>query len=231
MQLLLATAASLAGVHTLVGVDHSIPFVVLGRARGWSLGRTLWITSVCGAGHVASSVAIGGAGVALGLALDSLAWLEAARGRMAAALLIGFGLGYASWAYWRGLRGRPHCHVHAHADGTVHDHAHAHAGAHLHPHGAGRGLTPWVLFVIFVLGPCEPLIPLMMVPAMSQAWLGLTAVVFVFGAVTIATMIGVVTVGFLGVRLDRFRPIERHLDVVAGLTIAASGVAVVWIGI
>ena len=38
---LITTAAYLAFLHTLVGVDHSLPFVVLGKARGWSLRRTL----------------------------------------------------------------------------------------------------------------------------------------------------------------------------------------------
>ena len=34
---LLGTAASLAIFHTLIGVDHSLPFVAISRARGWSL--------------------------------------------------------------------------------------------------------------------------------------------------------------------------------------------------
>jgi sulfite exporter TauE/SafE len=231
LSLLLVSAGSLAVFHTVIGIDHAIPFVVLGRARRWTLARTLWITSLCGAGHVASSIVIGGIGVALGVALDSLTWVEQARGDVAAAVLIGFGLAYAAWAYWRGLRSRPHTHVHAHADGTVHDHTHDHQSEHLHPHGEARGLTPWVLFVIFLLGPCEPLIPLMMVPAMHHAWFQLIALVTVFAVGTILTMIGVVTVGFVGLKLDRLRPIEQHVDVVAGLTIAASGVAVMWLGI
>ena len=34
-----------------------------------------------------------------------------------------------------------------------------HHGEHMHPHLVGASLTPWALFVIFVFGPCEPLIP------------------------------------------------------------------------
>ena len=113
MTLLLGATASLAIVHTLLGVDHSLPFVALGRARGWTLMRTLLVTAVCGAGHVASSVAIGAFGVALGIATDALLWLESARGELAAALLIGFGLAYAAWAVWRRLRGREGAHLHA----------------------------------------------------------------------------------------------------------------------
>ena len=71
--LLLGSAASLAAVHTLIGVDHSIPFIVMGRARGWSLRRTLGVTGACGLVHVASSVLIGLVGV--GLASRSTVWL------------------------------------------------------------------------------------------------------------------------------------------------------------
>ncbi|MCY4616778.1 MAG: hypothetical protein OXC71_10370, partial [Chloroflexi bacterium] len=77
---LLGTAASLAIVHTLIGIDHSLPLAALGRARGWALRRTLLVTGVCGAGHVASSVVIGAAGVGLGVATDSLLQIESARG-------------------------------------------------------------------------------------------------------------------------------------------------------
>ena len=77
---LLGTTASLAVLHTVLGVDHSLPFIVLGRARGWSLRRTLGITGACGVVHVASSVLIGLGGVALGIALDRLSLLESSRG-------------------------------------------------------------------------------------------------------------------------------------------------------
>ena len=43
---LLSTAAILGIVHTILGPDHYVPFVAMGRARGWSLGRTLGITAV-----------------------------------------------------------------------------------------------------------------------------------------------------------------------------------------
>ena len=54
--LLLSTAAALALFHTLAGVDHSIPFIVLGRARGWSLRRTLRLPSPPSIGLEASPV-------------------------------------------------------------------------------------------------------------------------------------------------------------------------------
>ena len=210
--LLLGATASLAIVHALLGVDHSLPFVALGRARGWTLARTLLVTAVCGAGHVASSVAIGVLGVALGIATDALLWLESARGELAAALLIGFGLAYAAWAVWSRLRGRDGAHLHAGAD------------------GAARA-TPWALFIVFVLGPCEPLIPLMVVPGIAGDWLTVAAVVGVFGLLTVAVMLLAVAVACSGVGLLAGNRLARHADLAAGLVVAASGAAVLWLGL
>ncbi|MYN64217.1 MAG: hypothetical protein F4X11_04205 [Acidobacteria bacterium] len=210
--LLLGTAASLAVVHTLLGIDHSLPFVALGRARGWALRRTLLVTALCGGGHVASSVVIGAVGVGLGIATDALLWLESARGELAAALLIGFGLAYAAWAVWRGLRGP--------------DAACLHGGSA----GADR-VTPWALFIVFVLGPCEPLIPLMVVPAIARDWLAVAAVVGVFGLLTVAVMLAAVAAAWRGVTLLGAGRIGRHADVAAGLVVAASGAAVLFLGL
>ena len=231
LSLLLGSAGAVATLHTLIGVDHSIPFIALGRARGWSLRRTLGVTGVCGLVHVASSVLIGLVGVMLGVALDWLSWLESVRGQVASTLLIGFGLAYAAWAVWNERRGRGPDHLHRHADGTVHSHRHHHHGEHLHSHDLERGVTPWALFIIFAFGPCEALIPLMMVPAMVQSWFQLVAVIGVFGLFTLATMLVTVTLGVLGLSQVRLRGFERRLDVLAGLTVAASGVAVLFLGL
>ena len=213
--LLLGATASLAIVHTLLGVDHSLPFVALGRARGWTLSRTLLITAICGAGHVASSVAIGLVGVGLGIATDALMWVESARGELAAALLFGFGMAYAAWALWKPLRSRQ---------------SHGRDGEPV-ASDASR-ITPWALFIVFVLGPCEPLIPLMVVPGIAGDWLAVAAVVAVFGLLTVAVMLLAVAAAFRGATLIRAGGwLGRHADVAAGLVVAASGAAVLWLGL
>lgn len=231
VSVLLGTTAMVAIVHALVGIDHSLPFIAMARARKWSLRRTVAITIVCGVGHVASSVAIGGLGALAGSTLESLAWVESARGELAAGLLIGFGLGYAAWTTWRTRRDLVHTHEHAHGDGTVHMHPHDHHGEHLHVHGVESRLTPWALFVVLLLGPCEPLIPLMVVPAMSQSWLALAAVVGVFGVLTVVTMTVTVVVGYRGLDMFPGRRVGRYADPIAGLVTAASGAAVLLLGI
>lgn len=234
---LLATAISIGFMHTLIGVDHSLPFVVLGRARGWSLRKVLAITAACGLAHVLSSVVIGVAGISVGVALERLEIIEGVRGSLATWLIIGFGLTWAAWAFIRSRRGERHSHGHVHADGSVHAHGHDHASEHQHAHeeavdGRKLGLMAfWSLFLIFAFGPCEALIPMLMFPAMEHAWGVVVLVTAAFGLTTIGTMLAVVGAAYVGLGQLSLRRIERHADVFAGLTIAASGVALSLFGL
>ena len=91
------TAASIGFFHTLLGPDHYLPFIVISKARKWSLWKTNLITFICGIGHVASSVIIGFIGIFLGVAVNKLTPIEASRGSVAAWLMIAFGLVYFIW--------------------------------------------------------------------------------------------------------------------------------------
>ncbi len=240
---LVSAAVGIGFVHTLVGIDHTLPFVVLGKARGWSLRRTLWITGLCGGGHVASSVLLGGAGIGLAIFATGLDlqeghhWMEgrvgvfesieAVRGDLAAWALVAFGLTYAGWSLAR--RRRQQRHVHAHAGGLVHSHEPPGAGGHEHsnaPAAGVAGLTAWSLFVIFVLGPCEPLIPILMVPAFQVGLWAVVPVTLAFGVTTIATMAGVVALAYRGLEFVRFRRLRAHVHTLSGLAIASSGLAI-----
>lgn len=226
--MLASAAAAIAFAHTVLGPDHYLPFVAMARARGWSLARTLRITLLCGAGHLAGSVLLGLAGIALGLQLSSLTWLESVRGSLAAWLLIGFGLAYTAWGLRQAQRNRRHTHWHHH-DGVTHVHEHSHHDAHVHVHEAhagSRSLTPWVLFVIFILGPCEPLIPLLMYPAARVDPTGVIVVTAVFGIVTVLTMLVTVAIALSGLKAFRFGRFERYGQALAGAAILACGLGV-----
>ena len=230
---LLSAALSVGAVHTVTGVDHSLPFVVLAKARKWSLARTCALVLACGAIHVLSSVALGLVGIYTGEALTSLLAVEEHRGSLAGWLLIGFGLAYAAWGLVQSRRARTHSHVHVHEDGTVHDHEHDHHAEHLHPHADPSGrryVTGWALFVIFGLGPCEPLIPMMMA-AHSTGGAAVVALVCAgFGLVTLATMVAVVVIGYRGLSFARLPSLERHAHALAGGAIAVSGLTVALLG-
>ena len=110
METTFAVAVGIGFLHTLLGPDHYLPFIVIGRARHWRLGRTLALAMACGLGHVGSSVALGLAGAALGAGLFELEALETRRGDLAGWSLLLFGLGYTAWGVWRAMRqiGRAH---------------------------------------------------------------------------------------------------------------------------
>jgi len=232
ISILAGTAALVGFGHTLCGPDHYLPFIVMGKARKWTLAKTMWITFLCGLGHVLSSVLLGLIGVAFGLALGKLEAFEAYRGNLAAQALIIFGFTYCVWGIHRAVRHKPHSHSHTHAGSVEHAHTHSHTHSHAHPHGAARkNVTPWVLFTIFVLGPCEPLIPLIMYPAAEHSIAGMVWVAIVFSAVTIGTMMSVVLVSVWSTGLIKLGAAERFSHALAGAAICCSGLAIQFLGL
>lgn len=233
IMVLAGTAASIGFLHTLFGPDHYLPFIMMARARRWSSVKTILITVLCGIGHVGSSVVLGAAGVILGFSLNKLISFEAFRGNFAAWLIIGFGFIYFIWGVLRALRNKPHSHWHIHQDGNKHQHDHFHVENHTHTHNKkiSATITPWVLFTIFVLGPCEPLIPILMYPASENSIFGLVFVTLIFCLVTILTMVAVVIAMLSGINLIPFGKFERYMHAAAGLMICLSGLAIVFIGL
>jgi len=254
--LLAGTAAGLGLVHTVIGPDHYLPFIVIGRARNWTLRKTLLVSFFAGLGHILSSVVLGFVGVALGIAVARLEGVESARGAIAACLLIGFGLAYFIWGLRRAWRGKPHTHPHLHdheedhvhphgpdlgphdpAHVHVHQHAHTHThelAEHAHLHGEvprKANITPWVLFTIFVFGPCEPLIPLVMYPAARHSAAGVVLVAGAFGLVTIATMLAIIAAVSFGASFVKLGKLERYSHALAGLMIFVSGLVVQFLGL
>ena len=76
------------------------------------------------------------------------------------------------------------------------DHEHDHHKEHVHAHPNRKGIvTFWSLFIVFALGPCEPLIPMLMVPAFAHDWALVWQVTGVFAGVTIVTMVGMSMIG------------------------------------
>jgi sulfite exporter TauE/SafE len=230
---LATTAAAIGFVHTLLGPDHYVPFIVLATARGWSRAKTSAITLLCGAGHVLSSIVLAVVGLALGVAVSRLTAIETTRGRLASWALIAIGLLYGAWGLRKALAGA-HGHVHL-GGGHAAMHALTHAQAHGPEHAAAAArrvpLGPWALFIVFVLGPCEPLIPLLLYPAATSSLAGTVVVIGVFAATTIGTMLGLVLLGAAGVRHVHVGVLERYSHALAGAAILACGLAIRFFGL
>ncbi len=230
---LIITAATIGFFHTILGPDHYLPFVMISWARKWSTFKTVVITFLCGIGHIASSVVLGLIGVAFGLAVQKLEFLESARGSIAAWFFIGFGLVYFVWGFRRAYRKKAHTHSHIHGVSVLHSHTHNHQAEHIHIHDdkSAINITPWVLFIIFTFGPCEPLIPILMYPAAKNSMFGLIVVTLVFGATTICTMLGLVLLTKAGVDFIKLPRLERFSHAIAGATILLCGLAIQFLGL
>jgi nickel/cobalt exporter len=229
------TAASLGFVHTILGPDHYLPFIMISWARKWSTFKTVIITFLCGIGHIASSVVLGIVGIILGLAVGKIEGWESSRGKIAAWLLIAFGLAYFVWGIRQAYRKKVHTHSHLHPAEESHEHSHEHTHeskhSHLHLESGKVSITPWVLFIIFVFGPCEPLIPLLMYPAAQNSSIGLILVTATFGIATISTMLVVVILAKSGINLLPLSKLNRYSHALSGFAILLCGLAIAFLGL
>lgn len=109
---------------------------------------------------------------------------------------------------------------------------HSHNGEYPHIHPTKlKELTPWILFIIFVFGPCEPLIPLVMYPAAKGKMLTVAIVALIFGLTTIATMVLIVLTSSSVLSKLPLRKLERYSHALAGLVIFLCGRAIKFLGL
>jgi sulfite exporter TauE/SafE len=230
--LLSITAVSLGFLHTVLGPDHYLPFIVLSQAKGWSVRKTMIITFLCGLGHVLSSVVLGLVGIGVGISVNKLVSAESFRGNIAGWLFIAFGLVYMVISIRNLIKKHRHSHSHFHFGGQKHEHDHDHYEQHTHIHEKETvSTTPWILFLIFVFGPCEPLIPILMYPAAENNISGAIFVSVLFSVVTIGTMMSIVLAFKLGLSKISLKPIEKYNHLIAGSLIFFSGIAITFFGL
>ena len=206
---LMLTAISIGIIHTLLGPDHYVPFIVLSKTRGWSVRKTAAITAACGAGHILSSVALGLVGAWLGISILKLEAFDGVRGSIATWAFIAFGLVYFAWGIGRAFSKK------------------AKEGI-----SQKASLTAWTLFIIFVLGPCEPLIPVLMYPALSGGGVSaMFAVAAVFGIATIATMLTAVLSACYGLNFINIKSMQKWSHAAAGFAVLACGLSMQFLGL
>jgi hypothetical protein len=128
--LLVGAVAAVGVLHTIVP-DHWLPIALIARERGWSSAETARAALQAGTGHVLSTLAIGLAVWAAGVAVAQRfgQFVDAASG----IALIGFG-GWVGFSAWRELHPTGgYGPGHSHADDPIDGHGHH---QHSHPHDA-----------------------------------------------------------------------------------------------
>lgn len=229
---LVATAAATGLLHTLIP-DHWLPFVLIGRARGWGAGTAALVSGTAAVIHTGLSVLLGLAAIAIGVKTAG-ALGETLEG-VAGLMLVGFGLLYAAWAWRKG--------GHFHPGGALlhrGDRAGGCAGVegdanpeHLHYHadeGLIRGGGRWGGFglaAIIGLNPCVLIFPIIL----ASAGQGAEAVALVAIAYSVPTAILMVGLAVIGVRVGwriRLGGAARYAEMGSGLLIAGLG-GVLWL--
>ncbi|HKQ62519.1 MAG TPA: hypothetical protein VJS92_14605 [Candidatus Polarisedimenticolaceae bacterium] len=222
-----ATATATALAHTLIP-DHWLPFVLIGRARGWSVAYTAAVSGLSAAIHVGLSVALGlvALGVGGGLARAVGGGLEQANPW----LLVLFGVGYALWAWRKGAHFHPGGRLlHRDEPGTAcpggeagdhSQHLHYHADDRLIRGDSVRGAL--ALAAIVGANPCVVLLPLLLTSAASGT-AALARVALAYALPTVALMIGLSVLGVSASRRLYVPLAARHMEAASGVLIALLG--------
>jgi nickel/cobalt exporter len=204
MEPVLFSTIAVAFFHSLAP-DHWMPLAALAKSQKWSVVRLISVTIVTGLGHVGSSIILGVCGILLGITVTNATSIESSRGAVSGLLLIGFGIAYGIW----GLK-----HIrHSHKKFTVH-----------------KTLTVWTLVLIFVLGPCEPLIPIMFL-GIQYGWKEVWMLSFLFSTVTISMMLVQTIVAYKGLQFLLSEKFDHWAHATCGFVIACTGVLVMVLGI
>jgi sulfite exporter TauE/SafE len=224
---LAATAITISFFHTASGPDHYLPFIVLSRSRKWAMHKTIFLTIVCGLGHILSSVMLGLIGMFLGWQLNRISWFQDVRGNFSSWALLLFGLIYLIYGLRKAYLNKPHKHFDVMGENVfVYEHKH---GEVVMPENRIK-VTPLVLFAIFVMGPSEPLIPLLFYSGARRSVTEVTILISVFTISTVLTMLAMVLLGCYGYSFFKTEKLERFVHAIGGAVVVICGIGMVFLG-
>jgi len=192
-------------IHGLLP-NHWLPFVLIGRGQGWTMGRMLKILSAAGAAHIAVSAGI--ALLALTIGLVMAPFIESISHILPGIILLAVGLLYV----WLDLTHHGHDH---------HRHHELHEAA---SHGLSERTATITLVLSLALSPCEAMVPIFVSAAPIGSVGLLLALVVISGIASLLVMIMLSSAAWRGMtRLDfgRFAHRER---LIMGVTLTLLGV-------
>ncbi len=178
-------AAAGVGFGHAILPDHWVPLAVLGRTQRYPLSKVARLSSLAGAAHVLVSIVLGAVIVVIGLQLRST--VEHAQDAIVGLLLIATGVAFLVLE----LTGHGHVHSHEHGDGDgdAHHQDHNHGHDHDHDHAPRGSLLSTMVPFGAAASPDLTILPVFLAATTAGAGAAIGSVV-VFGAVTIATIVG-----------------------------------------
>ena len=205
---LLAGGFAAAFLHAALPT-HWLPFVLVGRAQRWNMGRTIGAVVAAGLAHIASTAVIGSLIIAAGLALDQ--WIAGLLPHLSAALLFLFGTFYLIRAVLR----RPTLVAPGGGVETL----------ELAEPSVSHAAAFWGLVVMMALSPGEVLLPVY--TSMAQEGFGALALLTLVFAVGTILGMGLFTAlaraGASVLRLERW---ARYEGVILGIALIGLGLLV-----
>jgi len=218
----LAAASATAALHALIP-DHWLPFVLMGRSRRWSVGKTLALASAGGLVHVFLAVGLGLLTYRLGRE-----GAEAAARRIGETLevlsslaLAGFGFLYGAYSWNRERHHHPATGAHAEGAGAGPDSHHHHG--HLLERWFGGEMSGWSLVLVIGVSPCALAFPILLASAAALGMSGVLMVAAGFGASTMLTTLAITLAGSLSARKIDFPFLTRYGDLISGSLIGLVG--------
>ncbi|GAA3781216.1 hypothetical protein [Flavobacterium ginsengiterrae] len=225
---LVLSAIAISTLHTATGPDHYLPFIVLSRSKKWGLSKTILWTTICGVGHILSSVVLGLIGVLVGWQLSKLSMFQNVRGNISGWCLLLLGIVFLLIGLRKAYLNKPHKHFDAYGDDEIYVYEHKH-GETVMPQNRIK-ITPWVLFAIFVMGPSEPLVPLLFYSGVRRSAVEVIVLISVFAVFTVLTMITMVLIGCYGYSFFKTDKLERYVHAIGGAVITVCGMGMVFWG-
>lgn len=231
---LIAASAGVGFGHAVMP-DHWVPLSVIARAQRYSLRRVLRLSALAGVVHVALSLLLGAAIIAVGLQFRSV--VERNQNLIVGGCLILTGLVLLVME----ALGRGHTHVHDERGGHVQadgggghghgHHRHAHEGhvhddRHGHDHG-GRAARLMAFVIPFgaAASPDLTILPVFLA-ASGLGFVAATGALVAFSVVTIGTIVGLTMLGAIAGYQLRGAWIDKGANLITAAVLLIVGVLV-----
>lgn len=199
---ILTSVFIIAFSHTIIGVDHYLPFIFLSKANNWSFSKTILLTLFCGLIHIISALGISYCAKYMYLPFLSTSF----RSSIVGWLFISFGLIYLLISIKKSLKDK-----------------------YKIEYLINKKTIYTMLFTVFLVGPCEPLIPIVLLPSLQGNTNLIIISVLTFSITTIFTMILSVAISLQGINMV-FKAIPvRLMNIIAGLILIFCGSGILFL--